>query len=47
MSAMTVSGAPKVQLDGDQLTIVASIHISELGSLLKKLKALEAFYETE
>ena len=37
--------APKVSLDGDQLTIQASIPLKELPTLLKKLKALEAFYE--
>ena len=40
------ASAPKVSLDGDQLTIVASIQISELPALLKKLKALEAFYRS-
>jgi hypothetical protein len=40
-----VGGAPKVSLDGDQLTIAASIPLSELPTLLKKLKALEAFYK--
>jgi len=38
--------APKVSLDGDQLTVIASIPISELPLLLKKLKALEAFYKS-
>lgn len=37
--------APKVTLDGDQLTIAASIPLKELPTLLKKLKALEAFYK--
>ena len=36
---------PKVSLDGDQLTIAASIPMSELPALLKKIKALEAFYK--
>lgn len=37
--------APKVSLDGDHLTIAASIPMSELPALLKKIKALEAFYK--
>ena len=37
---------PKVSLDGDQLTIFATIQMSELPALLKKLKALEAFYKS-
>jgi hypothetical protein len=37
--------APKVSLDGDQLTIHASIPLAQLPTLLKKLKALEAFYK--
>jgi len=37
--------APKVTLDGDQLTIAASIPLSELPSLIKKIEALAAFYK--
>lgn len=40
-----VTASPKVSLDGDQLTIAASIPMSELPALLKKIKALEAFYK--
>jgi hypothetical protein len=37
--------APKLTLDGDQLTIAASIPLSELPKLIKKIEALAAFYE--
>lgn len=37
--------APKVTLDGDQLTIAASIPLSELPNLMKKIEALAAFYK--
>lgn len=40
-----VGSMPKVSLDGDQLTIAASIPMSELPALLKKIKALEVFYK--
>lgn len=38
---------PKVSLEGDQMTISASIPMSELPTLLKKIEALKAFYEAD
>jgi hypothetical protein len=40
-----VGPQPKVSIDGDQLTIAATIPMSELPTLLKKIKALMAFYD--
>ena len=35
---------PKVTLDDDTLTIVASVKMADLPALKKKIEALEAFY---
>lgn len=40
-----VGSVPRVSLDGDVLTIAASIPMKELPALLKKISALEAFYK--
>lgn len=38
---------PKVTLDDDVMTIIASVKMAELPSLKKKIEALEAFYNAE
>ena len=35
---------PKVTLDDDVMTIVASVKMADLAALKKKIEALEAFY---
>lgn len=37
-------GKPKVTIEGDVMTIIASVPMSELGSLKKKIEGLEIFY---
>jgi len=39
-----VGKKPKVSLDDDVLTIIASVKMEDLGALKKKIEALEAFY---
>ena len=39
-------GSPKLSLEGDILTIIASVKMNELSALKKKIEALEAFYNS-
>lgn len=39
-------GKPKVTIEGDIMTIVASVPMSELSSLKKKIEGLEIFYKS-
>ncbi len=42
-----VLGKPKITLDDDILTIKATVKMSDLGALKKKIEAMEAFYNAQ